>query len=140
MRHWLDAGADGWRLDAAYAVPPAFWAQVTGRVRETHPDTYLLGEVIQGDYPTFVADARLDSVTQYELWKAVRSSLAERNFFELAWALRRHGDFLDTFVPMTFVGNHDVTRIASALPDRRHLPHAQAVLFLVGGTPTVYYG
>ncbi len=28
MNHWLDAGADGWRLDAAYAVPAAFWAQV----------------------------------------------------------------------------------------------------------------
>ena len=28
MNHWLDRGADGWRLDAAYAVPTTFWAQV----------------------------------------------------------------------------------------------------------------
>jgi cyclomaltodextrinase / maltogenic alpha-amylase / neopullulanase len=47
---------------------------------------------------------------------------------------------LDTFVPLTFVGNHDVTRIASTLTDQRHLGHALAVLFTVGGTPTVYYG
>ena len=27
MTHWLDRGADAWRLDAAYAVPPEFWAR-----------------------------------------------------------------------------------------------------------------
>jgi cyclomaltodextrinase / maltogenic alpha-amylase / neopullulanase len=28
MDHWLDRGAAGWRLDAAYAVPRGFWASV----------------------------------------------------------------------------------------------------------------
>ena len=55
MNHWLDAGADGWRLDAAYAVPTAFWAQVAPRVRARHPRAYLVGEVIHGDYTEFVA-------------------------------------------------------------------------------------
>ena len=31
-------------------------------------------------------------------------------------------------MPLTFVGNHDVTRIASRLTDARHLAHALAVL------------
>ena len=43
-------------------------------------------------------------------------------------------------MPLTFVGNHDVTRIASAIDDERHLPHALVVLFTVAGTPSVYYG
>ena len=78
MSHWLAAGADGWRLDAAYAVPPAFWARVLPRVRERHPDAYVVGEVIHGDYADFVEASGLDSVTQYELWKAIWSALDER--------------------------------------------------------------
>src|SRR3954451_21749090 len=140
MTHWLDRGAHGWRLDAAYAVPPAFWAAVLPRVRAAHPDAYVVGEVIHGDYPRIVAESGMDAVTQYELWKAVWSSLNDGNLHELAHALGRHDGFLDSFVPLTFVGNHDVTRIASRLTDVRHLPHALAVLFTVGGTPSVYAG
>ena len=140
MRHWLRAGADGWRLDAAYAVPSEFWAAVLPQIRAQHPDAYLVGEVIHGDYARIVSDCGLDSLTQYELWKAIWSSLNEHNFFELAWALKRHNGFLDTFVPFTFTGNHDVTRLASRLADDRHLAHALVLLFTVGGTPAVYYG
>jgi cyclomaltodextrinase / maltogenic alpha-amylase / neopullulanase len=140
MNHWLDAGADGWRLDAAYAVPTAFWAQVVPRVRARHPRAYLVGEVIHGDYPEFVAASGLDSVTQYELWKAIWSGLNDHNLFELGHALGRHNGFLETFAPLTFVGNHDVTRLASQLADDRHLAHALAVLLTVGGTPAIYYG
>ncbi|RFU20209.1 alpha-amylase family glycosyl hydrolase [Geodermatophilus marinus] len=140
MTHWLARGADGWRLDAAYAVPPRFWATVLPRVRAAHPDAYLTGEVIHGDYPAFVRESGVDSVTQYELWKAVWSALNDGNFHELSHALGRHDGFLDTFVPLTFLGNHDVTRIASRLTDERHLAHALAVLMTVGGTPVVYAG
>jgi cyclomaltodextrinase len=140
MTSWLDRGADGWRLDAAYAVPTSFWATVLPRVRERHPDAYVVGEVIHGDYARVVAESGMDAVTQYELWKAIWSSLNDGNLHELAHALGRHDGFLESFVPLTFVGNHDVTRIASRLTDVRHLPHALAVLFTVGGTPSVYAG
>ena len=140
MTHWLARGADGWRLDAAYAVPARFWSAVLPRVRAAHPGAYLVGEVIHGDYAAVVAETGLDSVTQYELWKAIWSSLNDRNLFELAWALDRHNGWLETFVPQTFVGNHDVTRLASRLNDERHLAHALVVLLTVGGTPSIYYG
>lgn len=140
MSHWLRRGADGWRLDAAYAMPDRFWAQVLPRVRADFPGAWFVGEVIHGDYAAQVRDTGWDSVTQYELWKAIWSGLNDGNFHELDWALLRHNDFLDTFVPMTFVGNHDVTRIASRLADIRHLGHALVLLFTVGGTPSVYAG
>jgi glycosidase len=140
MTHWLKRGADGWRLDAAYAVPDRFWAQVLPRVRQAHPDAWFVGEVIHGDYSERVRASGFDSVTQYELWKAIWSSLNDANFHELDWALVRHNEFLDDFVPMTFVGNHDVTRIASQLENTRHLEHALVILLTTGGTPSVYAG
>src|SRR4051812_40391528 len=140
MTHWLDRGADGWRLDAAYAVPASFWATVLPRVRAAHPDAYLVGEVLHGDYAEYVRESGLSAVTQYELWKAIWSALNDRNFFELSWALDRHNALLSSFVPLTFVGNHDVTRLASQLDDERHLPHALVVLLTAGGTPCIYSG
>jgi glycosidase len=140
MNHWLDRGVSGWRLDAAYAVPAEFWARVLPGVRERHSDAWFVGEVIHGDYAGYATAAGLDAVTQYELWKAIWSSLNDGNFHELAWALKRHNDILDSITPMTFVGNHDVTRLPSKLSDDRHVGHALAILFGVGGVPCVYSG
>jgi cyclomaltodextrinase len=140
MSHWCDRGIDAWRLDAAYAVPSGFWAAVLPQVRAAHPDLWVVGEVIHGDYAAAVEEGGLDSVTQYELWQGIWHSLEDGNLHELAWALSRHNDFLDDFVPMTFVGNHDVTRIASQVSDGRHHAHAAVLLLLLGGTPSLYYG
>ncbi|MFC7534517.1 alpha-amylase family glycosyl hydrolase [Actinoplanes sp. GCM10030250] len=140
MNHWLDRGADGWRLDAAYAVPPKFWRAALERVRPQHPEAWFVGEVIHGDYAGYLRESTLDGITQYELWKAVWSSLNDGNLFELSWALERHQELLAAGTPLTFVGNHDVTRLASRLTDERHVGHALAVLFTTGGVPSVYYG
>jgi cyclomaltodextrinase / maltogenic alpha-amylase / neopullulanase len=87
-----------------------------------------------------VTKSGVDSVTQYELWKATWSSPNDGNFYELAWALDRHKQLLDTFTPQTFLGNHDVTRIASQLVDPLHLPHALVLLLMVAGIPSIYAG
>lgn len=139
MDYWLARGVDGWRLDAAYAVDTHFWQKVLPRVREKHPHAYIYGEVIHGDYPAIVASSTMDSVTEYELWKATWSALKEENFFELDWTLKRHNTFAESFAPVTFVGNHDVTRIATQVgADKAVL--AATVLFTVAGVPLVYYG
>jgi glycosidase len=140
MAHWLNRGADGWRLDAAYAVPQYFWSSVLLRVRQSHPDAWFVGELIHGDYAAVVRDTGFDSATQYELWKAIWSGLNDGNFFELDHALQRHNEFMETFAPLTFIGNHDVTRIASQLERPEHVSHALAVLMTVGGVPSIYAG
>ncbi|AZA10359.1 alpha-amylase family glycosyl hydrolase [Corynebacterium gerontici] len=139
MRYWLDRGASGWRLDAAYSVSNEFWAKVLPPVREAHPDAWILGEVIHGDYPAIVEESGMDSVTQYELWKACWSALHDANFFELEWSVRRHMEFLEHFIPNTFVGNHDVTRIASKVGQDKAVL-AAVLLLTMPGIPSIYYG
>lgn len=139
MRHWLRRGVSGWRLDAAYSMNPNFWGKVLPQVRSEFPEAFFVGEVIHGDYGDIVRKSGMDSVTQYELWKAVWSSLKDGNFFELDWCLKRHNSFMNSFVPATFVGNHDVTRLATTIGDDL-MRLAIVILFTVGGVPSVYYG
>ena len=118
--HWADRGADAWRLDAAYSVPSEFWATVLPPLRERHPDVYVVGEVLHGDYAAAVRDGGLDSVTQYELWQGVWHALAEVNLFELelgAAAARR--------VPRRLRAadlRRQPRRHAHRQPDRRRAP------------------
>ena len=82
MCHWLRRGASAWRLDAAYAVKPEFWAQVLPRVRAEFTDTWIVGEVIHGDYPDIVRRSGMDAVPSTSCgkppgahpWRATSSS------------------------------------------------------------------
>lgn len=139
-KFWIERGIDGFRLDAAYAIPAGFLAAFADRTRMIRPDLFLVGDVIHGDYTRFAQESQVRSVTQYELWKAIWSSLNDGNFFELAHALKRHAGYCQQFAPWTFVGNHDVTRVATQLTDPRHLAHALAILFTVPGVPAIYAG
>lgn len=139
IAHWSDRGVDAWRLDAAYSVDPEFWAAVIPRARERHPHLWFLGEVIHGDYPAIAAASHFDSITQYELWKATWSALKDGNFFELDHALQRHNEFLGSFAPNTFIGNHDVTRIATMIGHEKAVL-ALVLLMTVGGVPSIYAG
>lgn len=144
MLHWLRRGISGWRLDVAYAVPGWFWQQAIGRVREEFPEAVFLGEVIHGDYPQIMATGSLNSVTQYELWKSAWSFLADKNCWELAWTLDRHSEMSQAAnqhggLLQTFIGNHDVDRIASKVGDAGAVV-ALGVLLTVPGMPSIYYG
>ncbi len=140
MTHWLARGIDAWRLDAAYAQGAEVWAPIQAKVRAAHPDAWVFAEVIHGDYSEFVAASGVAGVTQYELWHAIWDSLNDHNFFSLEWTLKRHREFCEDFRPQTFIGNHDVTRIATKLTDPADVPLATALLLLLPGIPSIYAG
>ena len=45
VRHWLRAGASGWRLDVADELPDEFIEKLRSAVEETDPEALVLGEV-----------------------------------------------------------------------------------------------
>ena len=112
---------------------------------ELKPGFALIGEVLFGDYNLIVNDEMLHSCTNYECYKGIFSSFNCMNMFEIAHSLNRQfgpeqwciyrGKHL-----MTFVDNHDVTRIASILTNKNHLPLAYGLLFGMPGIPCIYYG
>jgi cyclomaltodextrinase len=144
VRSWIDDfGIDGLRLDAADVLDIGFQRELAARCREQRPDFWLLGEIVHGDYRRWANPQTLDSVTNYECYKGLHSSLVDRNYFEVAYALDRQfgpkGIYRD--LPLyNFVDNHDQDRVVSMLARREHLYPLHCLLFTMPGVPSIYYG
>ena len=146
VKYWIDEfDIDGLRLDVAYSLDHNFMRRLRSYTQELKPDFALIGEVLFGDYNIIVNDEMLHSCTNYECYKGLYSSFNSMNMFEIAHSLNRQfgpeqwciyrGKHL-----MTFVDNHDVTRIASILTNKNHLPLCYGILFGMPGIPCIYYG
>ena len=146
VKGWIDEfDIDGLRLDVAYCLDRNFMKRLRSFCQELKPDFALIGEVLFGDYNQIVNDEMLHSCTNYECYKGIYSSFNSMNMFEIAHSLNRQygpeqwciyrGKHL-----MSFVDNHDVTRIASILTNKNHLPPTYGLLLGMPGVPCIYYG
>ena len=146
VKGWIDEfDIDGLRLDVAYCLDHNFMKRLRSYCQELKPDFALIGEVLFGDYNQIVNDEMLHSCTNYECYKGIYSSFNSMNMFEIAHSLNRQygpeqwciyrGKHL-----MSFVDNHDVTRIASILTNKNHLPLTYGLLLGMPGVPCIYYG
>lgn len=146
VKFWVDTfDIDGLRLDVAYSLDHNFMRRLRSFTQELKPGFALIGEVLFGDYNLIVNDEMLHSCTNYECYKGIFSSFNSMNMFEIAHSLHRQygadqwciyrGKHL-----MSFVDNHDVTRLASILTNKNHIPLAYGLLFGMPGIPCLYYG
>ncbi|MEG0495812.1 MAG: alpha-amylase family glycosyl hydrolase [Eubacterium sp.] len=141
---WIDTfKIDGLRMDAANVMRPEFLRSLSIAMKDKSSEFFMLGESVQGDYNRLIRDGKLDSVTNYEDYKGLYSSLNERNYFEIAFSLNRlFGDYgiYKNFYTANFVDNHDVNRVASTLTDEKWLEPLYLMLYMMPGIPFVYYG
>jgi len=141
---WVrDFQIDGLRLDAADCLDPEFINDLARFCHSLKPDFWLMGEVIHGDYRKWVNPQSFDSVTNYEAYKGLFSSLNDRNYFEIAHTLNRQsgpGGIYRESQLYTFADNHDVNRVASLIRNPAHLYPLYALLFSMPGIPSIYYG
>ena len=146
VKFWAEEfGVDGLRLDVAYCLDEGFLRRLRGFCDGLRPDFFLMGETLHGDYKRWMAPDKCHSVTNYECYKGLYSSLNDLNLFEIGHSLRRQfgsepwalyrGEGL-----FSFVDNHDVTRAASILKDPSLLGVLYGLLFAMPGIPCVYYG
>lgn len=144
VRFWIEEwGIDGLRLDAADHVRLEFWQELRQITTSLRPDFWLMGEVVHGQYQQWANPNHLHSVTNYEAYKGLYSSLNDANYFEIAHTLQRQfaeGGLYRDLILYNFVDNHDVNRVASQLKNQQHLYPLYALLFTMPGIPSIYYG
>ncbi|MDD6481775.1 MAG: alpha-amylase family glycosyl hydrolase [Lachnospiraceae bacterium] len=146
IRGWVEEfDIDGLRLDVAYCLDHDFVRRLRKFCDELKPDFFLVGETLHGDYNQLMNDEMLHSVTNYECYKGLYSSFNSMNMFEINHSLlRQFGPENWTLYKgkhlLSFVDNHDVTRVASILTNKKHLPLIYSLAFGMPGIPCVYYG
>lgn len=146
IKGWVDEfDIDGLRLDVAYCLDHDFLRRLRSFCNDLKPDFFLVGETLHGDYNQIMNDGMLHSVTNYECYKGLHSSFNSMNMFEINHSLlRQFGPENWTLYKgkhlLSFVDNHDVTRVASILQNPKHLPLIYALAFGMPGIPCVYYG
>ena len=146
IKFWVDYfDIDGLRLDVAYCLDRDFIRRLRGYTDSLKQDFYLIGEILGGDYKTIMGDGMLHSATNYECYKGLFSSFNSMNMFEVNHSLmRQFGSdpwcLYRGYHLLSFVDNHDVTRVASVLTNKKHLPLIYALAFGMPGIPSIYYG
>lgn len=143
---WMDYfGIDGLRLDVAYMLNRQFMRELHGFCLSKNPEFFLAGEMIHGNYSEIVNSEMLHSATNYECFKGIYSSFNSMNMFEIGHSLRNRFGREDWCMYrglklISFIDNHDVTRISSNLTNKNHTIPAFGILMAMPGIPCIYYG
>ena len=132
VRHWLRAGASGWRLDVADELPDDFIGEIRTAMEETAPDSFLLGEVWE-DATTKIAYSmrrryllgqELHGVMNYPFRTALIAYLLGGDadeFRETLESLRENYPPHAFYSLMNFLSTHDTPRILTVL-GADHMP------------------
>ena len=126
VKHWLRAGASGWRLDVADELPDEFIEKIRSAVEETDSDALLLGEVWE-DASNKISYSRrrkyfhgreLHGVMNYPFRTALLNYLlgGPAEDFQEAMETIRENYPPDAFASaMNFLGTHDTPRVLTVL-------------------------
>lgn len=142
---WIDEfGIEGLRLDAADCIDHDFFRELRRRTEAKNPDFWLMGEITcASDYRVWMNDDMLHSVTNYECYKGLYSSLNSKNLFEIAHGFNRQfgewGLYRDKTL-YNFVDNHDVNRIVNMLTEAHSRKNVYTMMYTMPGVPSIYYG
>ena len=126
IRHWLRAGADGWRLDVADELPDDFIAGIRQAMDETKPGCLLLGEVWEdgsnkiaySQRRKYLLGGETHCLMNYPFRTAALCYLRggdAADFRESMETLRENYPASAFLSAMNFLGTHDTPRVLSLL-------------------------
>ena len=130
MRHWLRAGASGWRLDVVDEYPSGAVRKVVRAAKSEKEDALVIGEVWEDasnkiayqERKNYFDGSRLDSVMDYPMKDAiiafVREGNAERAAYQMEEIMEHYPPFAVHSL-MNILGTHDSIRILTALAGKQ---------------------
>lgn len=142
--HWIDQGADAFRIDTISWMPPAFWDAFTRRIRAKRSGFFMFGEAFDYD-ASKIATHTLPghgevSVLDFPMKQAMDEVFGRKGagFERLAPSLFLiDGPYANPYDLATFYDNHDMPRMDAS--DDGFID-AHNWLFTARGIPVVYYG
>ncbi len=141
---WLKLGVDGYRVDYAIGPVAGFWADFRKVTRETKPDCWTFGEVVEPPDSQLHFAGGLDGCLDFNLLEGFRQAFAYGvwDAQTLASFITRHeAYFPQSFSRPSFLDNHDMNRfLCAAGGDERRLRLAALCQFSLSGPPVIYYG
>ena len=162
--HWIERGADGWRLDVPNEISTeGFWSEFRSRVRAVNPEAYLVGEIWHEAKGWVGPNGPFDGVMNYPLTTSVipfgignridEAAIVDNNDYFVTPGLNagEFADRIDTFMDwydadqrtamLNLLDSHDTGRIMSmAAGDPELVILCLALLFTMPGAPCIYYG
>lgn len=141
VQSYLNDGIDGWRLDVAFDVGPAFLAELRSAAHTCKPGSLIIGEI--WNYPDGWFES-LDAVMNFPTRKIILDMLDEKISGPSA------GIMFNTMVEDSgienllkswlLLDNHDTKRLKNMLTQKWQLEAAQVLQFTLPGSPNIYYG
>jgi glycosidase len=157
IRHWLNFGADGWRVDVPNELVKAkeFFNELRQLVKMEKEDAYLLAEIWQLD-PSWVQGDQFDSLMNYALGRDILFNFAkgsidgEGTLANLSRYFAAYGENV-TAMGFNLVSSHDTGRILTDLGGGNFgdLPNPIAVerlkllstlFYTLPGAPVIFQG
>ncbi len=142
--HWIDEGADAFRIDAIGLTPTSYWQKFAARIRAKHPGFFMYGENFEYDAnkiaPYTRAEGGAISVLDFPLKKQLQATFEHpgSDYAAVAPALfLEKGPYRNPYELVTFYDNHDMARLNAT--DNGFID-AHNFLFTARGIPVIYYG
>lgn len=142
--YWIEqAQIDGWRLDVADEIDPAFWQEFREAIKKKNPEAFLLGETwIEGS--ELLGNHGMDSVMNYLLRDAMIDFFAKRVISAeqfTARLIRMMGNYssVEQRALYNLFGSHDTERMSEYVQGNTYRT-VLAYLIFFKGIPAIYYG
>jgi glycosidase len=146
VRSYLRDGVDGWRLDVAFDIGPAFLSELTQAAHAEKPGSLVIGEI--ANYPAPPWFPAVDGMMHFMLRHVLLRTAAGRIDAHTAQRMidrtiadgSRDAGIGPLLKSWLYLDNHDTPRLATVLPDERQRRVAQVLQFTLPGSPNLYYG